>query len=97
MAQGLGQFPIPVRFRHFWRNSVRATCSEHAKVEATIDLNHLAGREGKAPEAMAATALPTSAGSPQRRIGEIPAAIYSSYPACTDRVMSVSIRPGRTS
>ena len=34
---------------------------------------------------MAATALPTSAGSPQRRIGEIPAAIFSSYPACTGR------------
>ena len=33
--------------------------------------------KGKAPEAMAATARPTSSGVPQRRIGERPAAILS--------------------
>ena len=48
--------------------------------------------------AIATTALPTSSGWPQRRIGVIPSSWISwSYFAFTGPVMSVAMMPGRTS
>ena len=52
---------------------------------------------GMAPVTSAATARPTSAGVPQRRIGVRPSAIRGVYWSRTPAVMSVSIIPGRTS